>query len=1402
MLNYTQFYKLYGVRVFQNLFTPKVKPLVAFPTASVVHYLSYDEENPNIDVSKPYLNPGKAHNALVDYIVQLTETKGNPKHKNTPIKNLVRPFLNHHHNYRLATPRVVGASSPQTLVINDYNFLSVVYKYTKLPLTNYYKWHNSQHTLFDEVNKTALVTNKNNFILIDVPEVLPGLSYLNIFSLKVNTALLKVFDNPNKLMILELWKWISVVNRGESVLSGLSEEALEKTSLVFKLADNRVSVLNMGIFNDWILKEPTESTQPVGYQPKTVQKYFLRYLMLLQKKGILEMPEPTAVDLALGATPTTTNIPVSDLINTDSSDIDTPLDEHKGLMTELEDSADKDIAELEHYSKVFLADKNIQIDAAGELIEPSVSVAVSRTELQAKVYTPTQPTDSVLAYLDNAVKFDLLPAIEYRKVKQDITNYRFIKNPYNPAKTIGDSLEITPKDIEINSDNTVIVASHVVLDKSMLHSTTAEYDSSYIKKVMQKDVLNMIGSTQRAGVIIKDHQIEIEHSLVGTSELHTVTFKPVDGVASTIKFKLPKVNEDGSITCNSSKYILRKQKNDLPIRKIDQKVVALSSYYGKTFVSTADKVAQSSVAWLLRQINKLSIVDGSGITNVIPGYYYSNTFQAPMVYSAMSENFKSFKIQGGYELIWDRAEILSAVPEAKIKELEVNGSRVCGFSVNGDILTMDIWNNISTGTTQLGFLPKLIGLPDKAPNDFTSVRVFSKLVPVGVVLGYLIGFENLLTLLGVRHTIVEGRYTVKPGEYKLVFSDRSYVFYKSDALDALILNGFNIVDDLIRKYPSTEFNSKNIYFNIFRELRLGSIYLKEVELMDALFVDPITESVLREISEPLTFKGLLIRSSELLLDRTYPDANDSNYTRIRGYERFPGFVYKEIVGSIRAFKNKPTRSRSKLEMSPYQVWNKVLKDPAIKLVSNTNPINNLKESEVVTYMGDGGRSKGAIVQKTRAYHVNDMGVISEATVDSTDVGVNTYLTGDPNLSSVRGLNGVPKPPTMTSIFSPSALLSVGVIGDDVKRINFISIQQTHCIASDGYHQPLLQTGYEYIVANRTTDNFAYNAKQDGEVTAINKQGIIVKYSDGTMRGVTLGRIFAKADDTFYPYEIKSNLKVGDSFKRGDNIAYNTSFFEQSFLDPTSLVMKNSMLVKTALLESSQTEEDSSAISPALTNKLKTKVTKLKKILVDFDQNVNDCVRAGQPIHHGDVLLIIEDAITAKSNYFNDKDIATLQRLSNQAPTSKYDGVIEKVEVVYNGSKDNMSESLKLLSDLSDKARYMAGKSINDIVITGSVTSDYRSGGTPLIPGKAEISIYITTVTDVGVGDKGVFGSQMKTIFGEVMDYSVTTESGETIDAIFGFRSVANRIVTSPAVMGTTNTLLKVIAKRAVSLYRS
>lgn len=64
----------------------------------------------------------------------------------------------------------------------------------------------------------------------------------------------------------------------------------------------------------------------------------------------------------------------------------------------------------------------------------------------------------------------------------------------------------------------------------------------------------------------------------------------------------------------------------------------------------------------------------------------------------------------------------------------------------------------------------------------------------------------------------------------------------------------------------------------------------------------------------------------------------------------------------------------------------------------------------------------------------------------------------------------------------------------------------------------------------------------------------------------------------------------------------------------------------------------------------------------------------------------------------------------------------------------------------------------------------------------------------------MFGNQLKTVISEVLQEDYICEDGTVIDAIFGGKSVDARIVNSPYLIGTTNTLLSVIGKKACEMY--
>lgn len=66
--------------------------------------------------------------------------------------------------------------------------------------------------------------------------------------------------------------------------------------------------------------------------------------------------------------------------------------------------------------------------------------------------------------------------------------------------------------------------------------------------------------------------------------------------------------------------------------------------------------------------------------------------------------------------------------------------------------------------------------------------------------------------------------------------------------------------------------------------------------------------------------------------------------------------------------------------------------------------------------------------------------------------------------------------------------------------------------------------------------------------------------------------------------------------------------------------------------------------------------------------------------------------------------------------------------------------------------------------------------------------------------KLVVGNQLKSVVGEVMDYTVRGEDGQEIDIKYGAKSFAARIVNSLIMIGVRASALEALQKKAIEVY--
>lgn len=370
-----------------------------------------------------------------------------------------------------------------------------------------------------------------------------------------------------------------------------------------------------------------------------------------------------------------------------------------------------------------------------------------------------------------------------------------------------------------------------------------------------------------------------------------------------------------------------------------------------------------------------------------------------------------------------------------------------------------------------------------------------------------------------------------------------------------------------------------------------------------------------------------------------------------------------------------------------------------------------------------------------------------------------------------------------------------------KRVNFISIQHSSGTFANGYQVSPLRTGGEQVISHRTDDMFAATARMDGTVVNVTDRAILVEYKDGSSQSIQIGRRFGTISGAMLPHQIVANVKAGQKVSEGDCIAYNSHYFALDPISPKQVNLKLGVLAKTMIMDNSDTLEDSSAISATLAEKLGTQITYVRDIVLTFDQSIHALVSKGQTVASDDALCIIEDAVTAQNQLFDEDSLDTLRLISANTPRAKHKGLVERIEVFYNGEMESMSPSLQEAAAESNRERKRLARDTNQHYISGQVDEGMRIDGNPLMFQHAVIRVYITSQVGCESGDKFVFGNQLKTIMRRVLDGTHETESGTPIDAIFSYASINNRIVDSPQIMGTTNTLLKMISKKMYDAYK-
>ena len=346
----------------------------------------------------------------------------------------------------------------------------------------------------------------------------------------------------------------------------------------------------------------------------------------------------------------------------------------------------------------------------------------------------------------------------------------------------------------------------------------------------------------------------------------------------------------------------------------------------------------------------------------------------------------------------------------------------------------------------------------------------------------------------------------------------------------------------------------------------------------------------------------------------------------------------------------------------------------------------------------------------------------------------------------------------------------------------------------------VQTGGERTIAYRTNSSWVNVAEKPGKVKSVSNKFLEVIYDDGTEEVFKIGRKFGTWSGKIIPHDMVAKYKVGERFETDDILVYNSHYFQQDTIDPRQIIFKRGMTAKMLMVESTETLEDACSVSRQFGGKLTTGATEKRYVKIPFDHSVELLTKVGDRVDYETILCNLRPPMSGLGNTYSEDAREALDLLNTLTPRADHHGVIDRMEVIYTGDIDHMSESLQEIVSRSDNELYRENKALGIPVKSAYVDPSYRINNSDITKDHVVICFYITEVVGAGVGDKLVFGNQMKSIISKVVDKPYVSEDGSVIDVAFSRQSIANRIVNSMDLIATSNTVLSLIEKEVIDAY--
>jgi hypothetical protein len=1408
---------------------------IVMPKQALVHFVPKLATEFGPSVSEAFIS-NFPEDVFIEFVPRFTPVMGHGRVLAFDVKKAIQSYRASHYNYNWTKDINTVYRRNDVLIVKNYGIADKTWAQRAATFVNFEIHYNRLNMLVEGMNTEAeRAQTRKQFLRFELPINIPSYKDLMVDYAKYigsfkeglpvpSNQSLRVTKAEGCYWLLDLLAFL----QGEyeySLFGKLTPQAEDDLHFIFT-ANSKALIINIKTIKSWLEELDTHvkegAQKPEGVSPKRInvtKRFYLALMNLVrgsvsekeisdeEKKDGTGTPTPGAENDASvdqgekgaaqgqgrasgdgkAATPTGSHAPVDDH-SVDRSILDV-FGSHQGNNSPLVEGQGD---EAEHPIDEAAGDWTSHVDDA--LLE----VETTTVEISTKKDAFPTPEAGIKAALEERARDGSLTVSEQNFFMRKGSAYQHIE--MGNGQTLGEFMQISPEEID-SLDGKIEGNFITVLDDSMLRSRSAVLKQEYAQRFLHKDIAKMVVGIQNAGVAVADYKQEVISGVEGSYDVLRIQLHPVDGTQSTHQIRLPKVQKDGTFTVDGVKQHMQLQRMELPLRKINAFKVALTSYYDrKLMVLRSQKVVDDYGLWLVKQIRIRGIKPegGPAFLTYSQGSGYSAEYTSPRIYSILAKKFVFITV-GDITLDFRIDDLLTQHPE--FKKYTKKDAFLVGVK-DKQPLWVDSFGNLFQGDTEINTVEGLMGVSTaKAPIEYAVINISGYYFPMGVVLCYYFGIDKLIEVTGAttRSVPMGTRPKLSEDEYAIAFNDEYLIFNRREKLASLIFGGMPKLNN-ISNFSRTDLNEKGIWVPLMGDPKVKPQQFKEMKNLFDLFIDPVTKEELARLGYATSFHYLLIDAVKLLETDFSRHEVELDEQRIVGYERFAGHVYREMVKAIRMYRNKGKERKHSIDINPEAVILNIITDTSVNLVEEVNPIHQLKDQEEVTFGGVGGRSEITMVKRARQQLDTYKGVISEANKDSGKVGFVTYLSSDPRIKDFRGNIAKDDKGSNSGLVSVTGNLQYGVGHDDPKRSTFTSTQASQAVSAMNYTPNILRTGYENVVAHRTSDLYSKVAADAGKVTELAEDALRVTYKDGTTDVYPLGLEIGEAAGEYHRHTRITDLKVGDTFQKGDVLGWDEQWFARDPFCPGQVAWKAGRMVRIAMVEDQDVYEDSIAIAKELAMEGVTPYIKGMRFAIDVVQNISLEVKVGDSVDYDSILCNVEDAHLV-ADVAEAVLIAEVNKLGIKQVRSKHHGKVIKIEVVYNSPLEEMSDSVRKFINAQDKARKKKAEIEGSDVTKGAVSNSLNVNKPILSPGKAFITILVESMDPSTNADKYVIANQMKGTVGRIMHRPLMTEDGREVLIKTSLKGMFNRMVLSFRNKLVSNELTIAFTKLAVAVYR-